>query len=292
MIKIFFFPFLLLFLWFGPTWGATPLPSLLPERDLPEGWTRMGRPKIYTQKTLFHRVNGQAELFFKYGFQRSVSGIYQNRKNPQLQIEADIYEMGSVLQAFGIYSRFRSEDRPGGIGLDSYFDDQSAYFYKGRYFIILIATVPDLFSLKQLATSISTKITDASPPPREIRFFPAEGLKPGSIQYFPEGLLGRKYLGRGFQATYMENFSDGEREMKLFIALFKNSNEAGNALRHYREELVKRGKVYPSTPDTLKGEDFYQGQVLAVQKRSYLLGAIGFREKGDRLLATLIKNIH
>ena len=48
--------------------------------------------------------------------------------------------MGNVLQAFGVFSRFRNEDRPGGFGLDSYLDDHSAFFYKGKYFVMLYAT--------------------------------------------------------------------------------------------------------------------------------------------------------
>ena len=112
--------------------------SLLP-RKLPEGWTQISGPEVYTQKTLFERINGQAELFFKYGFQRSVFSIYQNKNNSKDQIELDLYDMGNVLQAFGIFSRFRSEHRPAGIGLDSYLEDASLLFYKGRYFVMLYA---------------------------------------------------------------------------------------------------------------------------------------------------------
>lgn len=176
--------------------------SLIP-KDIPEGWALMEGPQVYTKKTLFEHIDGQAELFFKYGFQKSAFAIYQNKKSPENQIELDIYDMGNVLQAFGIFSRFRDEDRPGGIGLDSYLDDRSVFFYKGKYFVMLYATESNPPLLRQWSIIISSKTVDHSPPPKEIGYFPQNGLKPGSIQYFSEGLLGHQFLKRGFRGTYI-----------------------------------------------------------------------------------------
>jgi hypothetical protein len=190
---------------------ATDLKTLLPSQDLPAGWAPVGGPRVYSKKTLFEHVDGQAILYLTYGFQRSVFGIFQNGKNPEDQIEVDIYDMGNVLHAFGVFSRFRNDDRPGGIGLDSYLDDRSIFFYKGKYFIMLYATETNASNLKQLAMTLSAKIVDSSPPPKEIHLFPKDGLKTGSIQYFPEGLLGHDFLGRGFQASYVDKGERGDK---------------------------------------------------------------------------------
>ena len=304
MKKIFLFLFFLILTWSSLSEGATPLQSLIPQRNLPEGWGLVDEPRIYTKKTLFERINGQAELFFKYGFQKSVFAIYQNQKDKEHQIELDIYDMGSVLHAFGIFSRFRNGDRPGRVGLDSYFEDQSGFFYKGKYFVMLFGTESNPDLLRDWSLLISKKIPDHSPPPREIGFFPKEGLKPGSIQYFPEGLLGRKFLGRGFQGTYIEKLlvkangkaetdeKDEAKESKLFIAVFKNSQEAINALNHFRDNLAKKGKVYQFESNTLREEDDGRGEVLVAQRGAYLLGAIGFGEKETKIrMAELMKNV-
>ena len=113
------FVFVWLFIWAGVSYGAAPLESLIPRRDIPKEWTLIHGPQTYNQKTLFGHIDGQAELFLKYGFQKSVFAIYQNKKSREDQIEVDIYDLGNVVQAFGIFSRFRNEDRPGGFGLDS-----------------------------------------------------------------------------------------------------------------------------------------------------------------------------
>ena len=319
-----------IFVWFEASSWAVPLESLMPKKDLPDGWALIDGPQTYTEKTLFKHIDGQAELYLKYGFQKSIFAIYQNGKNPKNQIELDIYDMENVLQAFGIFSRFRNEDRPGGFGLDSYLDDYSAFFYKGKYFVLLYATEASPSALKQWATKIASRIIDPSPPPKEINYFPKNGLKPGSIQYFPEGLLGHQFLKRGFQGTYIEkdgakekvevwnkaqvkvkaedkdkkDTEDGtkarteDKEFKLFLAIFKDSQEAISALKVYKEDLSKKGNVFSGSiiefkTLALRGEDPYQGKVFVLQKGVYLLGMVGFEkeDEGENLLAEFVRNI-
>jgi len=291
----------------APLWAA-PLESLLPKKDLPEGWARVEGPQTYTRKTLFERINGEAELFFKYGFQKSVFAVYQGKKSREDQIEVDIYDMGNVLQAFGVFSRFRNEDRLGGFGLDSFLDDHSALFYQGKYFVMLYAPEVNQEILRQFSKLISLKISDPSPPPREISYFPKNGLKPGSIQYFSEGLLGHQFLKRGFQGTYVEKVEakvedkgrtkTGHKEFKLFLAIFQNSQKAIHALRDFKGDLSKKGKVSSGSilefeTRALKGEDPYQGKVMVLQKGFYLLGVVGFEkeEDGENRLAEFMKHI-
>jgi len=299
-----------IFLGVGASSWAVPLESFIPKKDLPREWSLIHGPQIYTQKTLFERINGQADLFFKYGFQKSVFAIYQGKKSRQDQIEVDVYDMGSVLQAFGVFSRFRNEDRPGGFGVDSFLDDHSALFYQGKYFVILYAPEPNQEILGQFSKLISLKMSDPSPPPREISYFPKNGLKAGSIQYFSEGLLGYQFLKRGFQGTYVEKteveakvedkdrIKTGQEEFKLFLAIFQNPEKAKSALRDFKDDLSKKGKVFSESivgfeTGALKGEDPYQGRVKVVQKGSYLLGIVGFeKEEGaETRLAEFVKNV-
>jgi hypothetical protein len=298
-----------MFTWSDVFSGSTAIESLL-TKDILDGWTLIDGPHLYTKKTLFKHIDGQAELFFKYGFQKSIFAIYQNKKNQGNQIELDIYDMGNVLQAFGIFSRFRNEDQPGGIGLDSYLDDRSVFFYKGKYFVILYATESNPSTLKQWAAKIASRIVDTSSQPKEIGYFPQNGLKPGSIQYFPEGLLGHQFLKRGFKGTYTDKVKakvevedkgkarTEDKEVQLFIAIFKDSQEAMSALKVYQDDLSKKGKVSSGgiiAFETwgLEGEDPYQGKVIVLQKGFYLLGVVGFEkeEYAENLLAEFIKNI-
>jgi len=291
-----------IFIWLETSSWAVPLETLVPKKDLPGGWVLIEGPQAYAKKTLFEHINGQAEIYLKYGFQKSVFAIYQNRKNQKDQVELDIYDMGNVLQAFGIFSRFRNEDRPGGFGLESYLDDHSALFYQGRYFVMFYAAEANPDFLKQFSKLVSLKISDPSPPPKEIGYFPKNGLKPGSIQYFSEGLLGHQFLKRGFQGTYIEKTEDKaedkDKEFKFFLAIFKDSQEATSALKVYKDNLSKKGKVSSGSvvefkTSTLRGEDPYQGKIFVLQKGVYLLGAVGFEkeEEGKSRLKEFIEKV-
>jgi hypothetical protein len=279
----------------GVSSGATPLESLIPKRDIPKEWTLIHGPQTYDKKTLFEHINGQAELYLKYGFRQSAFAIYQDKNKTKNQIEVDIYDMGNVVQAFGVFSRFRNEDRPGGFGLDSFLDDHTALFYKGKYYVMLYATESNPDSLRQFSKLVSSKISDPSSPPKEISFFPKNGLKPGSIQYFPEGLLGHQFLKSGYQGTYV----DVEKEHTLFLAIFKDSQEAEGALKIYHDDLVKKGKVLLGGlmqfgTKAFRGEDSYQGKVMVLQKGFYLLGSVGFEkeEEAENRLAEFIKTVN
>jgi hypothetical protein len=206
--------------------------------------------------------------------------------------------------------------------LDSFLDDHTALFYKGKYYVMLYTTESNQDSLRQFSKLISSKISGPSPPPQEISYFPKNELKPGSIQYFPEGLLGHQFLKKGFQGIYLEEVGVKDKvenkekveakvkdEMKektriegkechLFLAIFKDSQEAMNALKFYKDDLSKKGKVSSSSliqigTSALKGEDPYQGKVIVLQKGFYLIGIAGFEkeEVAENRLSEFVKNV-
>jgi hypothetical protein len=286
-------------------YSKTTMGSFFPKNCSNE-WTLREAPETYTKKTLFEHIDGQADLFLQYGFEKSISAIYRKVNSSDDKIDADIYDMGNSLQAFGVFSRFRQGEKPAGIGLDSYLDDTYALLYKGKYFVVLQATNSTPSTLKQLAQDIASRITDNSASPKEIGYFPKSGLKPGSIEYYPNGLLGHEHLKRGFKASYVkedQTKTDGktaseDREFNLFLSIFENSEDALNAVRLYREHLSKKGKVTERVPaqfgpDALVGVDPYQGKTIVARKGHYVLGAVGFDQDtdGEQRLAELMKEL-
>jgi len=281
--------------------GTTPIESLIP-KIAPEGWALRDVPETFTKETLFEHIDGQAELFLQYGFEKSILAIYRKENSSEDKIDVDIYDMGNALQAFGVFSRFRQKESPAGIGLDSYLSDQYAIFYKGKYFVVLQATDSDPSTLKRLAQGIESQISDNSAPPKEIGYFPKSGLKPGSIEYFPDGLLGHQFLKRGFKASYAENYetktTSEDRDFRLFLSIFENSQEATNAMRLFREHLSKKGSVAEGIStqfghDAFAGVDPYQGKTIVAHKGPYLVGAVGFEkdQDGEQRLAELMKEV-
>ena len=146
--------------------GTTPIESLVP-KIAPNGWALRDAPETFTRETLFEHIDGQADLFLQYGFEKSVFAIYRNVNSSDDKIDVDIYDMGNSLQAFGVFSRFRQEESPAGIGLDSYLEDRYALFYKGKYFVVLQATRFKSFNLETIGTG--DRISDFG------QFSPTEG---------------------------------------------------------------------------------------------------------------------
>lgn len=66
-----------------------------------------------------------------------------------------------------------------------------------------------------------------------------------------------------------------------------------SALTIYKNHLSKKGKVYSSGSNTLKGEDSYKGRVIVTRKGVYLLGIIGLKngENGENLLVEFVKMV-
>ena len=98
-------------------WAAVPafaadtaLDAVLPAPACAEGWTLQEKVTFYDKETLFDRIDGEAELYFPYGFTRLAYARYSNRQDDRTVIEADVYEMGSLLDAFGIYATYRRKD--------------------------------------------------------------------------------------------------------------------------------------------------------------------------------------
>jgi len=285
--------------------GTTRIESLVP-KTAPNGWSLRDAPETFTRETLFEHIDGQADLFVQYGFERSVFAIYRNVNSSEDKIDVDIYDMGNPLQAFGVFSRFRQDESPARIGLDSYLGDRYALFYKGKYFVALQATDSNASSLKLLAQEVESRISDNSAPPQEIGYFPKIGLKPGSMEYFPNGLLGHQFLKRGFKASYVENDEkktdaktmSESRDFHLFLSIFENSQEALDALRLFREHLFKKGRLVEGIStrfgnDALAGVDPYQGKTIVAHKGPYLVGAVGFEQdgEGEQRLAEMMKEV-
>ena len=68
------------------------------------GWERVGSIDTYAPGTLFEYINGEAELYLKYDFVELATAIYE-REDPSIVV--DMYDMGSELNAFGLYSNYR-----------------------------------------------------------------------------------------------------------------------------------------------------------------------------------------
>jgi len=97
---------------------------------------KISQERTFTKESLFGYMNGGAELYLEYGFDRLLVSELEV-KGKDLKVE--VYRMPSVDMAFGIYSVniFRCDDSD---PLCQYYcqSDYQVQFHKGDYYVNII----------------------------------------------------------------------------------------------------------------------------------------------------------
>ncbi len=151
-----------------------------------QGWEKSADEGIYKPENLFEYINGAAELYISYSFKYLVARTYKKKGFPEIKI--DIFDMGSSLNAFGVFSHSReSVDRFVAPGVESEYAGGLLTFWKGRYYVSILAypeTEEKKNIVQKLARHISSLIREESRKPPIIALLPSENLVPQSIRYF------------------------------------------------------------------------------------------------------------
>ncbi|MDQ5987570.1 MAG: hypothetical protein CSYNP_03315 [Syntrophus sp. SKADARSKE-3] len=258
------------------------LENVLP-RTFADGWSPENKTKLYSSDTLYEHINGEAELYMPYGFDLLVTVSYANKKYPDQLVVADVYRMGSLLDAFGIYSNYRRpEDNTIPIGAEGFLSSTQMMFYQGRYFIRLQAT--GTTGLKQeifqaCAKKISGNLPADSSHPRELEFLSVPGLIPKTERYLAKSLLGYAFFRRGF---VMDAAPAGD-SMRIFVVTEDSKESARKSfdayLAYLREEGQSAQVVEMKGGRVLTAADSLYGDVIAEESGSYLVGAIKIKDK-------------
>jgi hypothetical protein len=259
-----------------------PIENVLPVPECAAGWTLDEKVTLYNKETLFDRIDGEAELYFPYGFERLASARYANRQNPRIAVDADVYQMGSLLDAFGLYANYRRKEDPEvKIGADGTVSSSHLLFYQGRYFVRLQAT--GTASLGQdtflaCARAISQNLPRNGGRPKELEAFMIPAVVRKSERYLAQSLLGYDFFRRGLIADAILN---GE-QAQVFLVPEDSRDAACEAFDRYCSYLKSSGKNLQVTgmPDriSLNADDPLYGNVLVAQEGRFLIGAIRIKE--------------
>ena len=255
--------------------------KLLPAPSCAEGWSMDGKVALFDKDSLFDRINGESELYFPYGFAMLAYSRYASVKNPQIAIDADVYQMGSLLDAFGIFANYRRKDsREIGIGSGAVVSPSQLLFYQNRYYVRLQVTGTisvDQDVLVSCARAIARNLPQNAGRPNELELLAVPAVQKGSERYFARGLLGYAFFRRGLIADAV---LDGE-QAQVFLVLEQSPEAAREAADQYRSYLKVSGvdvhgdrqqnSIPLSTVDPLYG-NVYMG--LAGR---YVIGAIRFK---------------
>ncbi len=264
------------------TLGETSLGKVLPNDGFPGNW-RAAKPLVLFDKaTISNHINDESELFLPYGFLGAAYVQYTNDQYPDAVIEADVYEMGSPLDAFGIYSNFRypeAEFIP--MGCEGFVTDRQLMFYKNVYFVRLklVGSVADSrHALVACADAIRRRLPRAGHCPREVALLHVEGMTPRTETYTAESLLGYTFFPRGLVAKATRADASGS----LFVAMLEDDAAAQVARTAYRSYLLDGGArlttraLGPSDYDVTR-DPLHKGVVFGQISR-FVYGVIGLED--------------
>jgi hypothetical protein len=246
-------------------------------------WRIDGKVARYTQENLHTYINGEAELYFPYGFKVLESAFFVPSGSDKTDgVAVDLFLMGSPLDAFGIYSRYRSPDaEPLKVGADGIFSDGQIMFCKGLYFIKLSLSGDvqvDRNQFTAMAQEVGRLIPGKAEIPPEISLLQIPQLMPRSERFDASGLLGYRFLGGGISA----DAALGEKPVKIFIVLAPSPKAAASAFDDYVAYL--KGKEATATvkeeggAKTLTAVDPLYKSVVVQLKDGHLFGVIRLPE--------------
>jgi hypothetical protein len=248
-----------------PDGVKTRLLSLLPDAADP-AVPPSGAPRFYASN-LWEYMDGGADVYLTYGL---TAMAHREYKGGEVEVNADIFDMGQPLNAFGIYAAERSPDYHFiATGAEGYSGDFLLNFLQDRFYVKLSGfgdpgkAAP---VLERFAGFVSERIGPGKSLPAVLGLFPQQNLVAHSQKYIAQAPLGHEFLAPALQATYS---FDGE-ETLLLISLARDTRDAGSRAGLLEDSLWKSGTVQPDAalgPGVLRSGDtifFARGPYLVV----------------------------
>ncbi|MBE0460752.1 MAG: hypothetical protein IBX60_03860 [Candidatus Aminicenantes bacterium] len=153
------------------------------------GWKVAEEDREFNPETIFDYIDGAGEVYRAYNFEKLLSRHYFKKGQPK--IVADVFDMGTSADAFGVFTHdLEGEDL--GIGQGSTYNGGLLSFWKDRFFLSLYAeeeTAQAKKALIALGKSIADSIPKNGEKPRIVSFLPEEGLLEKSIHYFHNHII-------------------------------------------------------------------------------------------------------
>ncbi len=245
-----------------------------------EGWQQQGPARSYEPDNLFDYMNGNAEGYLIYRF-TAMHGITCRQGEDTLVL--DISEMADPEYAYGMFSANRDPRVPiERIGMGGQVLQRRAIFAKDKYYVEVAANPAKDHSavLRAFVAAIEKTIQGQTDPPPQIKWFPEEGLVPGSVRLVPESVLGLRMLKAGYVGQYDLG--------KAFLVAEATPESAAAVMAKLRD------RVGQSTPVNLADEAFtakdkYLDGLCVFRKGRYIGGLANL--KGDRDAASLAANL-
>ena len=222
-------------------------------RSLPaevKGWKASGEDMVFDRETLYHHIDGGAELYLTYDFREVLVRRFEHPAKPGMLLE--VYDMGSAPEAFGIFSCERDGD-PLDIGQGAEYAGGLLRLWKDRFFVAITSLGPEARTrdaIRALGKTVADMIASSGSPPALLGALPADGLDPASVRYFHaaqslnniyflanENIL---HLGRDTDCVFAR-YDTGEAGCYLLLVRYPAGEQALGAHRSVLNDYMPEG---------------------------------------------------
>ncbi len=238
------------------SYGDEEMRSLLPATGEIEGWERHFDFEEYEGEDLFFYINGGAEIYHEYGFERVIVQDYQSKNGRSASLE--IYKMASPDSAYGMYS-FKSSGKGEELEVANGCKLQDYYLnlWKGQYLVTITgfdAETETIDGLKSIANAVDKKIRNqtSTDMPTIYSRLPQDDLDTQSVKYF------RGHLG------LMNSYPFAQSDIFAIEVGIKGSYSAGYDIYILEyKDAEKSQRVFESTQKEFES---------AVRYKSWIVG--------------------
>lgn len=254
----------------------------LPAAACAEGWTMDGKPALFDKDTLFDRINGESELYFPYGFEALAYARYENKQDPKIAIDIDVYKMGSLIDAFGMFANYRRKDDADlAVGGQGTLSSSQVFFYQDRYFVRLQvtgATSAPRDAFLGCAQAVSQNLPVNASRPKELEAFAVPSVAKRSERYVAQSLLGYDFFRKGMIADAVLN----NEQVQVFVVSEGSRDAAARTFDRYRSYL-RTSKNIPVVVESkaltsLEAKDPLYGKVYVEQAGRFIIGVVRIKD--------------
>jgi hypothetical protein len=224
-----------------------PMPFVLPaDADVP-GWQLEVPLRELAGKDLFELIDGGAEIYHEFGFERVAAARYDGADSASVQVE--IYRMQSAEAAFGVFSMMvSSAGRAVAIGDGARLYDEYLLLWQGRYFVSVTALALK-GAREQVLTSFGTSIAHrianqtagGAKPPALLAALPAAGLSEPRYFRGPVALSNLYAFGGANVFGVHEGVAGQYPDHRLLVLQYPSAADAARNLQSAGAALAKDG---------------------------------------------------
>ncbi len=253
---------------------ATPA-SLVPERL--DGWQRRGQPEAFAGRGLFKAIDGGAEVYLAYGFERLELASFGNGDR---EVELYYYHMSSPLAAWGIFQRERPRQAlaVAGAAAAALRAPHLCTLLKDSLYLKVTARKGklDKNTCGTMLEAAAAQLPGPATLPAQLALLPAAGRLAGSEGLEPGGYQGCDELKNSLFASYRV----ADKEYEIFVLLEQGGVQPAERF----QKLPAAWKQVEGAPWPARSRPVpYQGPLLLARTASAVVGVSGADNQEEAL---------